>query len=173
MRTFVHAGFRSCPPGGVRVRRPPPANGSTRGEGTGSPTPPSRASPSRISSGSTRASRSSNALKANKIQGLVVQNPLRDGRAGRQDARGPPGEKEGQASIDTGETLVTPENLSDPKIAALFNPPKEENVSGGNLSGGRKKKWRVIVIPKGTTHEFWKTIHAGAKKAATTWERST
>ena len=33
--------------------------------------------------------------------------------------------------IDTGETMVTPENLSDPKIAALLNPPKEENVSGG------------------------------------------
>ncbi len=24
----------------------------------------------------------------------------------------------------------------------------------------------MIVIPKGTTHEFWKTIHAGALKAA-------
>jgi len=29
--------------------------------------------------------------------------------------------------------------------------------SGGGLS--------IVVIPKGTTHEFWKSIHAGAKKA--------
>lgn len=28
------------------------------------------------------------------------------------------------------------------------------------------KKFTVAVIPKGTTHEFWKSIHAGADKAA-------
>lgn len=28
------------------------------------------------------------------------------------------------------------------------------------------KKPRIVVIPKGTTHEFWKSIHAGAVKAA-------
>lgn len=27
------------------------------------------------------------------------------------------------------------------------------------------KGWTVAVIPKGTTHEFWKSIHAGAEKA--------
>lgn len=31
---------------------------------------------------------------------------------------------------------------------------------------GEKKKLTVAVIPKGTTHEFWKSIHAGANKAA-------
>jgi len=30
-----------------------------------------------------------------------------------------------------------------------------------------KKKLTIAVIPKGTTHEFWKSIHAGANKAAT------
>jgi len=29
-----------------------------------------------------------------------------------------------------------------------------------------KKKMMIAVIPKGTTHEFWKSIHAGANKAA-------
>ena len=29
-----------------------------------------------------------------------------------------------------------------------------------------EKKLQIAVIPKGTTHEFWKTIHAGAEKAA-------
>src|SRR5882762_6009911 len=31
---------------------------------------------------------------------------------------------------------------------------------------GQKKKLTIAVIPKGTTHEFWKSIHAGANKAA-------
>lgn len=28
------------------------------------------------------------------------------------------------------------------------------------------KKYKIAVIPKGTTHEFWKSVHAGAEKAA-------
>jgi ribose transport system substrate-binding protein len=31
---------------------------------------------------------------------------------------------------------------------------------------GQSKKLSVAVIPKGTTHEFWKSIHAGSMKAA-------
>ncbi len=68
--------------------------------------------------------------------------------------------------ISTGETLVTPENMNDPEIAKLIHPPQVENTSGASLSGAKSKKWRVIVIPKGTTHEFWKTLHAGTLKAA-------
>lgn len=33
-------------------------------------------------------------------------------------------------------------------------------------SAAVKKKPRLAVIPKGTTHEFWKTVHAGAIKAS-------
>jgi ribose transport system substrate-binding protein len=33
-------------------------------------------------------------------------------------------------------------------------------------TGSGKKKLTIAVIPKGTTHEFWKSIHAGANKAA-------
>ena len=107
-----------------------------------------------------------NALKSGKLQGLVVQNPLVMGDLGVRTLVEHLEKKPVKSQVDTGETLVTPENLADPKVAALVNPPKEENVSGGNLSGGRTKKWKVMVIPKGTSHEFWKTIHAGAKKAA-------
>jgi len=32
-------------------------------------------------------------------------------------------------------------------------------------NGGSAKSYRVAVIPKGTTHEFWNSIHAGAVKA--------
>jgi len=38
--------------------------------------------------------------------------------------------------------------------------------SGQQSASGGKKKLTIAVIPKGTTHEFWKSIHAGAIKAA-------
>ncbi|MFI5356005.1 MAG: substrate-binding domain-containing protein [Opitutales bacterium] len=31
---------------------------------------------------------------------------------------------------------------------------------------GRAEPYRIAVVPKGTTHEYWKSIHAGALKAA-------
>lgn len=34
----------------------------------------------------------------------------------------------------------------------------------GEVSGGSAR--RIVVIPKGTTHEFWKAVHAGAEQAA-------
>lgn len=33
-------------------------------------------------------------------------------------------------------------------------------------SADSKKIYRIAVIPKGTTHEFWKSVHAGAENAA-------
>lgn len=33
-------------------------------------------------------------------------------------------------------------------------------------SGTQSNRYRIAVIPKGTTHDFWKSIHAGAVKAA-------
>lgn len=33
-------------------------------------------------------------------------------------------------------------------------------------SNNTSKKFTIAVIPKGTTHEFWKSIHAGSNKAA-------
>lgn len=35
----------------------------------------------------------------------------------------------------------------------------------GSAAGGGKKL-RIAMIPKGTTHEFWRSVHAGAEKAA-------
>ena len=42
-----------------------------------------------------------------------------------------------------------PENLTDPKIAALVNPPKEDNVSGASLSGGREEEVAGHRHPQG------------------------
>ena len=39
------------------------------------------------------------------------------------------------------------------------------NKPGGPAASG-KKKLTIAVIPKGTTHEFWKSIHAGAVQAS-------
>lgn len=33
-------------------------------------------------------------------------------------------------------------------------------------TGGAKKRLKIAVVPKGTTHEFWKSVHAGAVKAS-------
>ena len=41
--------------------------------------------------------------------------------------------------------------------------PAADSEGGAVPSGARLK---IAVIPKGTTHEFWKSVHAGAVKAA-------
>jgi ribose transport system substrate-binding protein len=64
-------------------------------------------------------------LTKGEIQGLVVQNPFKMGYEGVKTMvahlRGQKVEKR----IDTGVTLVTPENLSDPVIDKLVHPPLE------------------------------------------------
>jgi ribose transport system substrate-binding protein len=71
-----------------------------------------------------------------------------------------------EPKISTGETLVTRDNMDEPDVAALLNPPRAPNRNEASLSGKKTKTWRVMVIPKGTTHQFWETVHAGALKAA-------
>lgn len=39
-----------------------------------------------------------------------------------------------------------------------------DSSAGGG--GGEGKALRIAVIPKGTSHEFWKSVHFGAEKAA-------
>ena len=42
-----------------------------------------------------------------------------------------------------------------------------DGVSGAiTVTPGETKKYTFAVIPKGTTHEFWKSVHAGAENAA-------
>ncbi len=106
------------------------------------------------------------ALKEGKIQGLVSQNPLRMGELAVKTLVNHLEKRKIETKISTGETLVTPENMNQSEVASLLHPPRVVNRSEGSLSGAKTKKWRVIVIPKGTTHQFWETIHAGADKAA-------
>jgi ribose transport system substrate-binding protein len=106
------------------------------------------------------------ALERSELQGLVLQNPYRMAQLAVRTLVDHLEKKAVESNIPTGEEIATPENRTDPKIAALLAPPKEDHSSDSRPGAGKQKKWRVMVIPKGTTHEFWKTIHAGAKKAA-------
>lgn len=49
-------------------------------------------------------------------------------------------------------------------LAAALAACSGGSAGGGPESGASRKQ--IAVIPKGTTHEFWKSIHAGALKAA-------
>ncbi len=45
------------------------------------------------------------------------------------------------------------------------DPPKSDaSTSGG--AGSSANRLKIAVVPKGTTHEFWKSVHAGAVKAS-------
>jgi ribose transport system substrate-binding protein len=48
--------------------------------------------------------------------------------------------------------------------AAVGCGSSDKTANAGGEQGNGKLK--IAVIPKGTTHEFWKSIHAGAKDAA-------
>ena len=106
------------------------------------------------------------AMREGKIQGLVVQNPLRMGKLSVMTMVKHLEKQAIEKQISTGETLVTPQNMDDPGVKPLIHPPQVDNISDSSLSGSKSKKYRVIVIPKGTTHEFWKTLHAGTLEAA-------
>ncbi len=45
-------------------------------------------------------------------------------------------------------------------IAGIFS------IAGCGNANKSGKKYRIAVIPKGTSHKFWKSVHAGALKAA-------
>jgi ribose transport system substrate-binding protein len=47
---------------------------------------------------------------------------------------------------------------------ALLNGCKEAKKDGGSQSSSGSKR-QIAVIPKGTTHEYWKSVQAGALKA--------
>lgn len=44
--------------------------------------------------------------------------------------------------------------------------PTDKPANSADGSVAPDKKLRIAVIPKGTTHQFWKSIHAGAQRAA-------
>jgi ribose transport system substrate-binding protein len=64
--------------------------------------------------------------------------------------------------IVTGVYVATAENMRDVSMKKLLEPAQFQ----GESERPAKAKYRIAVIPKGTTHEFWKSVHAGAAQAA-------
>jgi ribose transport system substrate-binding protein len=112
------------------------------------------------------SSRLLEALEEGQLQGTVAQNPFRMGNLGVKTVVDVLEKRPVPVKVTTGETLVTPENLKEPDVAAVLHPPRVDGRSDAARGGARAKKWQVMVIPKGTTHEFWQSVHAGASKAA-------
>ncbi|RMF39202.1 MAG: sugar ABC transporter substrate-binding protein [Planctomycetota bacterium] len=51
-------------------------------------------------------------------------------------------------------------------LAGCHSESGSTAASGSAEGGSSGKKLRIAVIPKGTSHEFWKSVHYGAQKAA-------
>jgi len=70
------------------------------------------------------------AMKAKQLDGVAVQNPMKMGYLGVKTMvahlRNQPVEKR----IDTGVTLVTPENMDEPAMKELTSPPVDKYLSG-------------------------------------------
>jgi ribose transport system substrate-binding protein len=45
-------------------------------------------------------------------------------------------------------------------------PTSEDKVSTATQTGQSGKKLKIAVVPKGTSHVFWNSVHAGAERAA-------
>jgi ribose transport system substrate-binding protein len=106
------------------------------------------------------------ALAAGELQGLVLQDPVKIGELGVKTlVRSLEGETV-EAKVSTGELLATPENCSDPEVAQRLDPPRAPHGEDAGLSGSKAEKYRVMVVPKGTSHVYWQSVHYGARKAA-------
>lgn len=106
------------------------------------------------------------AMRQGKIQGLILQDPFQMGYKSVMAISNSLRKKPVEAVIGTGEHLITPETIDKPEMKDLVLPPKLEHTVDSKASGKKEKAFRVMVIPKGTTHEHWKAVHAGAAKAA-------
>ncbi len=69
--------------------------------------------------------------------------------------------------------LSTPSILAFVVIGLMFTgcqPPADNkttpNPNSESNSPGSPKRFKIAVVPKGTTHVFWKSVHFGAAKAA-------
>lgn len=103
-----------------------------------------------------------NGLIEGKLHGIVLQDPVTMGYLGVKTMvahlEGQPVEKR----IVTEVNVATRENMSDAKMKKLLEPAQ----FSGESERPANTKYRIAVIPKGTTHEFWKSVHAGAAQAA-------
>ena len=70
------------------------------------------------------------ALRSKQLDGIAVQNPMRMGYLGVKTMVAHLKKQPVEKRIDTGVTLVTPENLDQPAIKDLVSPPVARYLSG-------------------------------------------
>jgi len=70
------------------------------------------------------------AMRAGQMQGIVVQDPFRMGELGVETAVNALQHKPVEKRVDTGATLVTPENLDTPEAQRLLHPPLAKYLGG-------------------------------------------
>jgi ABC-type sugar transport system substrate-binding protein len=102
------------------------------------------------------------ALGDGRMHGIVLQDPV---TMGYQAVKMMVSHLQGttvEKRISTGEHMATPENMDEPQMQKLLNPEQLSDSPAPPADA----KYRIAVIPKGTTHEFWKSCHFGAQKAA-------
>ncbi len=97
-----------------------------------------------------------------KVHGIVLQDPVTMGYLGVKTMLAHLEGNEVKKRIITGEYVATPENMNDGRMKELLEPAQYDDDGEQPTNA----KYRIAVIPKGTTHEFWKSVHAGAARAA-------
>jgi ABC-type sugar transport system substrate-binding protein len=102
------------------------------------------------------------ALTDGKVHGIVLQDPVTMGYLGVKTMVAHLDGSKVEKRIVTGEYVATPENMNSESMKKLLEPEQYQD-DGDEPSN---VKYRIAVIPKGTTHEFWKSVHAGAARAA-------
>src|SRR4051812_1069908 len=101
-------------------------------------------------------------LADGKLDGIVLQDPV---TMGYQAVKTMLAHLEGQKvekRIVTGVYVATRENMVEAQMKKLLEPAQFD----GQSAKPANVKFRIAVIPKGTTHEYWKSVHAGAAQAA-------
>ncbi len=102
------------------------------------------------------------ALKEGKLDGLVVQDPVHMGYVAVQTIVAKLRGQKVDDRISTGEYLITPENVSARDMQPMIRPKRFT----GEIFQPEKTQFTIGVVPKGSTHGFWDSVHAGAEQAA-------
>jgi ABC-type sugar transport system substrate-binding protein len=97
-----------------------------------------------------------------KLHGIVLQDPVKMGYLGVKTMVAHLEGKPVERRIVTGVYVATSKNMTDDAMKKLLEPAQFHD----DAAQLRNAKYRIAVIPKGTTHEFWKSVHAGAAQAA-------
>jgi ABC-type sugar transport system substrate-binding protein len=102
------------------------------------------------------------AVRDERLQGIVLQDPVGMGYLGVKTMIAHLKGETVEKRIVTDVKVATLENLNDSAIQKLLEPAQSHQ--GGEHSPSAR--FRIAVVPKGTTHEFWNAVHAGAAQAA-------